>query len=192
MDTRAWRADFNVADSEGRIVSGIAVPFNSPTMIYERGQLFEETWLPGSTKDSIAKRGDRVKLLGYHQERQFPLGKPVMMEDRIAGMYAEFRISDTSAGRDALTLVQDGVLDAFSVGFQVPEGGETFLNDAGTLKRSISRAHVNEVSLVNWGAYDDARVTSLREAQDIEEVREDTGLQLLRLQVLRVRALERV
>lgn len=189
--TRAWHADFNVADAEGRIVSGIAVPYNSPTQIYEGGRLFDETWAPGSTADSISKRGDRMKILAFHASRQMPLGKPVLLEERAAGLYIEARISDTQDGNDALTLVRDGVLDGFSVGFTVPPGGDQFDVVDGRQIRTISRANIHEVSLVNFPAFDDARVESVRAASDVSDAELDANkiavthrLQLLRLQLV--------
>lgn len=164
MLTRAWRADFDLSDSEGRIISGIAVPFNSPTVIAERGRVFEETWKPGSTRETIAKRGDRMKLLGFHEARTWPIGRPTELDDTQRGMKISARVSDTRDGNDALTLVRDGVLDGFSVGFGVPEGGDTW--NSNETQRTITRADVYEVSLVNFPAFDRARVESVREAQD--------------------------
>lgn len=162
LQQRAWRTEFDVADSEGRIVSGIAVPFNSPTQIFERGRVFSETWVKGSTAEHIQKRGDRIKVLGFHDSRTLPLGKPVGLEDRAQGMWIEARISDTQAGNEALTLVRDGVLDGFSVGFSIPEGGDTWNRDE--TERTITRANVHEVSLVNFPAFDLARVEAIRSA----------------------------
>lgn len=166
VQQRAWRTDFDVADSEGRIVSGIAVPFNSPTQIFEHGLVFNETWVRGSTKENIEKRGNRIKVLGFHDSRALPLGKPVNLEDRADGMWIEARISDTQAGNEALTLVRDGVLDGFSVGFSIPEGGDTW-NKSQT-ERTITRANVHEVSLVNFPAFDRARVEAIRAADGMD------------------------
>lgn len=189
MDTRAWRADFNVADSEGRIITGIAVPYNSPTQIAERGQVFNEHFTHGAYRDSINKRGDRVKILGFHDARSFPLGKPLMLDDRTAGLYLEARISDTTDGNDALTLVRDGVLDGFSVGFSVPEGGDVW--NAQRTERQINRANLHEVSLVNFPAYDRARVDSVRELTEQSDERDQSvEVQVqqmsMRLEILRL------
>lgn len=193
--TRAWHANFDVADAEGRIVSGIAVPFNSPTTIFERGRLFDEVWAPGSTADSIALRGDRMKILAFHAARQMPLGKPVKLEEQPAGLYIEARISDTADGNDALTLVRDGVLDGFSVGFTVPDGGDRFDMIDGREVRTISKAHIHEVSLVNFPAFDDARVESVRQAADVpatvpsnvDKVAVQHRLQVMRLELIKRR-----
>jgi HK97 family phage prohead protease len=197
FDTRAWRAD--LAHTEGRTISGIAVPFNSPTTVYEAGRIFDETWLPGSTKEAIARRGDRMRLLGFHDSRAFPIGKPTQMQDRTDGMWFEAYIADTRDGNDALELLKIGALDGVSVGFSVPDGGDSWTpREDGTYDRTISRANIREFSLVNFPAFDDARVTSIREAQSSEEAKKieaeilaDLEAKRFRLQVLRTRALAR-
>lgn len=194
VSLRAWQAAFDVTDAEGRIVSGIAVPFNSPTTIFERGRLFDEVWAPGSTAETIEKRGDRMKILAFHESRNMPLGRPVLLEEQPAGLYIEARISDTQDGNDALTLVRDGVLDGFSVGFTVPQGGDRFDPVDGREVRTILRANIHEVSLVNFPAFDDARVESVRQASDVPAQVPDVNkiavhnrLQILRLELIKRR-----
>lgn len=160
MLTRAWRADIDLSDSEGRIISGIAVPYNSPTTIAERGMVFDETFLPGSMRDTIHKRGDRVRLLGFHDAHTWPIGKPTELKDTARGAEFVARVSDTQAGNEALTLIRDGALDGVSVGFSVPDGGDTWTDDRS--QRNITRADLHEFSLVNFPAYDRARVESVR------------------------------
>jgi HK97 family phage prohead protease len=160
MDTRAWRADFDTSDAEGRIIRGVAVPFNSPTTIAENGRVFDETFKPGSTREWIATRGDRIRLLGFHDSRAWPIGKPFEMADTQRGMTFAAKISDTRDGNDALTLIRDGAIDGVSVGFGVREGGDTW--NAAQTERTINRADIHEFSLVNFPAYDRARVESVR------------------------------
>jgi Escherichia/Staphylococcus phage prohead protease len=164
MQERAWRADFQVSDDEGRIISGIAVPYDSPTTIAERGMVFDETFVRGAFRETVGKRENRVRILGHHDARSMPLGKTVKLDEQTRGLYLEARISDTRDGNDALTLVRDGALDGFSVGFSVPSGGDTW--NAGQTARQITNAHLHEVSLVNFPAYDRARVESVRAMGD--------------------------
>lgn len=167
MDTRAWRSDFDLSKSEGRIIRGIAVPFNNPTQIAEHGRIFDETFKPGSTRDSIRKRGDRIRLLGHHDSRAWPIGKPVELDDTSRGLEFAAHISDTREGNDALTLIGDGAVDGVSVGFGVPEGGDVWSADGS--ERTITRADIFEFSLVNFPAYDRARVESVRAADNYTE-----------------------
>ena len=184
VSRRAWRADL-AADTEGRVISGVAVPWDSPTMIAERGRVFEERFAPGAFDDSIAKRGDRIPILLMHDDRALPVGKAVGFKNDRNGQVLEARISDTTDGNDALTLVRDGVLSGLSVGFSVPEGGDSW--SADYTQRTVNRATLHEVSIVNFPAYDDARISSVRAAQEVpvvEEVRteaSDSAAFLLRL-----------
>ena len=164
IEARAYRA-FDVTDTEGRTVSGIAVPYGKRGgPIISSGRLFMEEFSPGAFHDSLGKRGNRVKLLEAHDERRLPLGRIVGMEERNGGLHIEARISDTSAGNDVLTLVRDGALDGFSIGFRAARGGSAFKDENGTLVRTVSKATLDEVSIVNIPAYEDARISSVRAA----------------------------
>jgi hypothetical protein len=160
ISRRAWRADMQVED-ENRTITGIAVPFDSETQIAERGRVFTERFAPGAFDASIAKRGNRIPVLLMHDDRALPIGKPVGFRSTADGLIMDARISDTTDGNDALTLVRDGVLSGLSVGFSVPDGGETWTD---TSTRVITRANLHEVSVVNFPAYDDARIQSVRAA----------------------------
>lgn len=158
---RAWQAEFRVADAGERIIEGVAVPYNDPTEIYERGALFWEQFAPGAFADSIAKRGSRVPLLLHHDDRQLPVGKTVELSDTPGALRVVARVSDTAAGNDALTLIHDGVLDGLSVGFY--SLGERWNSER--TERTITRAELRELSIVNFPAYDNARVLAVRAAQ---------------------------
>lgn len=187
-DVRAWQAEFRVADAGERIIEGVAVPYNDPTEIYERGALFWEQFAPGAFSQSIAKRGSRVPLLLHHDDRQLPVGKTVELVEAPEALRVVARVSDTAAGNDALTLVHDGVLDGLSVGFY--SLGERWNTER--TERTVTRAELRELSLVNFPAYDNARVLAVRSAQhdpdedDTEVLSDDTaGLVGVRLQLLR-------
>ncbi len=181
---RAWSAEFRVSDEDQRTIVGIAVPFNDPTPIYEHGRLFTETIAHGAFRDSLAKRGTRTPILLHHDQRSLPIGKPSSLRETPVGLVVEARISDTTDGNDALTLVRDGVLDGLSIGFSVPEDGDTW-NDRFT-ERTVTRANLHEISLVNFPAYDRARVTAVREATDVPQPDPEkvTNLHVYRLQFL--------
>lgn len=134
-----------------------------------------------------------MKVLAFHESRQLPLGKPVRLEEQADGLYIEARISDTQDGNDALTLVRDGVLDGFSVGFTVPLGGDVFHQVEGREVRTILKANIHEVSLVNFPAFDDARVESVRQASDVPPAPSDTDKIAVRnqLQILRLGLIKR-
>jgi HK97 family phage prohead protease len=99
-------------------------------------------------------------------------------EDEI-GLYLEGPVSDTSLGRDALTLAHDGVLTGLSVGFwprswQYAEPGErvTFETPFGTRSYQfdewvvyVLEAELAEASLVIAPSDDEARLIRTRSAR---------------------------
>ncbi len=93
-------------DFEERTVTGIAVPYGQQANI--GGQYFEE-FVPGAIR-SI----EDVKLFYAHEE---PIGKIIDGRDEERGYVITAKVSDTPRGNEVLTLMRDGVLNKFSVGF---------------------------------------------------------------------------
>lgn len=156
--TTAVDLEIRTDDQDQRIVSGIAVPLNSPTVIHSWEGDFEEVIQRGAFRKTIAERGDRVKFLAHHDARSMPLGRAILLEERAEGLYAEFRVSKTQAGDEALELIRDGAIDALSIGFRV-------INDRWSIKRdkrTVTEAALMEVSAVNFPAYDGAKITGTR------------------------------
>ncbi|QCB50540.1 HK97 family phage prohead protease [Rhodococcus sp. PAMC28707] len=144
-----------------RIIAGIAAPFDSPAEIDSYEGRFTEVIRRGAFAKTISERGDRVKLLGLHNRQTMPLGRAVLLEERSEGLYAEFRISQTQAGSEALELVRDGTLDQLSIGFRAIS--EVW--DRTRSKRTLTEIALSEVSLVLEGAYGAAAaVTGSRSA----------------------------
>lgn len=172
--SRAYAADLEVrASGDGRIIAGIVVPYDRTARVSDGGPSYAEQFQRGAFAKTLSERGDRVKFLSQHNARSNPLGVAngdAWREDG-AGLYGEFRVSKTQAGDEALALVRDGALDSFSVGF-TPIKHE---KRSGVVVRTEVR--LNEVSLVTFPAYEDARVLAVREAlaafgeEDTDELR---------------------
>ena len=77
--------------------------------------------------------------------------------DHDAGCWAQFRVGTGDDGDALLAEVGDGLLDAFSVGFQ-PIRTQRGADGA----REILEARLHEVSIAPIGAYDGARVLAMR------------------------------
>jgi len=172
--SRAFAGDLEVrASGDGRIIGGIVVPYERTARVSDGGPSYSEQFQRGAFSKTLSERGDRVKFLSQHNARTNPLGTAIKdsWRDDAAGLYGEFRVSKTQAGDEALELVRDGALDSFSVGF-TPVKHE---KRSGTVVRTEVR--LNEVSLVTFPAYEDARVLAVREAlaafgeDDTEELR---------------------
>ncbi|GAS87540.1 HK97 family phage prohead protease [Mycolicibacterium brisbanense] len=151
---------------EGRTIHGIAVPYEQITNIRElddMGRIVEhrEKFTYGSFARSIRERGHKVKLLVGHDERKLPVGRAVDLREDRDGLMAAFEVSDTTAGNDLLTLVREGTVDSFSIGFTpIKERWERDL-------RIHLEAGLREVSAVTWPAYPGAQIAGVRSQSSV-------------------------
>lgn len=148
---------------DGRTIEGIAVPYARKQRI--DSQLVEQ-FARGAFNHQLAAPS-RVRFSREHMSYGGALiGRAVELRDDTAGLWGAWRVSATPAGDETLTLVEDGVLDELSVGFQ--ERQNRVLPD-GTVERV--KANLVEVSVVLQGAYGrGALVSAVREAQDTNDV----------------------
>lgn len=127
----------------------------------------------GAFGRTIAQRGGKIKMLWNHKSDAMPVGTYTKVEEREGGLYVEGKISDTSAGRDVMTLLRDGAIDSMSIGF-IPK--EADYNEDGV--RVIKDLDLLEVSLVNFPMNERAVITSVKslEVREIERVLREAGL----------------
>lgn len=158
LETRSFEIrDFN---EEAREVTGIAVPYDTPTSVGG----YTEQFARGAI-ESI----EGVKLFWNHSE---VIGKVVSGRDTDAGYEITARISNTVLGRDTYTYLKDEVIDKFSVGF-MPVAERT--DDNGVVTRT--KVDLKEVSLVPFPAYAGASISEVRSEESTsnkEDVSEDT------------------
>jgi uncharacterized protein len=150
------------ADIEERTVTGLAVPYGESASI---GGAYQERFQAGAI-DSV----DDVKLFYGHEE---PIGKVVEGRDTEAGFEIKAKISDTPRGNEVLTLLRDGVLNKFSVGFLPLEQEQ----EGSTITRT--KVSLKEVSVVPFPAFAGANITEVREEQpeavEIEAPNQERG-----------------
>lgn len=149
IETRSFEAR---ADLEERTIVGLAVPYGQSADI---GGMYQERFAPGAI-DSV----EDVKLFYGHEE---PIGKVVEGRDTEAGFEIVAKVSDTARGNEVLTLMRDGVLNKFSVGF-IPEESQ---KDGSTITRT--KVSLKEVSVVPFPAFAGANITEVREEQTAPE-----------------------
>lgn len=137
---------------DGRTIVGIAVPLDTPTRIIPG--FFEQ--IARGAVDTAA----RPALFYRHAE---PIGVVTSLREGDAGLEMTARVSDTALGRDAATLARDGAITSLSIGFFEVEYTDAESED-GTTTRTQTRIDLREVSLVPIPAYEDARITSVRQA----------------------------
>jgi HK97 family phage prohead protease len=135
-------------DQGRRLISGKIVPFNGEIGQTSVGKVVFEK---GSIQIPDAKMS---KLLLEHDPKK-PIGKAVYFDEKEDGIYASFKISNTSRGTDALVEAEDGLRSGLSVGVEVlasqPRNGVLY----------VQSARLFETSLVQAAAFDTAAVHSV-------------------------------
>jgi len=135
-------------DQGRRLISGKIVPYDGEIgqtsvgkVVFEQGSI----QLPEPNKS---------KLLLEHDAKK-PIGKAVSFNETPNGVYASFKVSNTSRGTDSLIEASDGLRSGLSVGVEVlasePRNGVLY----------VQSARLFETSLVQAAAFDSAAVTSV-------------------------------
>ncbi len=139
----------NLQCEEGRrIISGKIVPFNNEIGATSQGKVVFEK---GSIKihDSA-----KIKLLLEHDPKQ-PIGRAINFTTNDDGIYASFKIAETTRGNDSLVEASQDLRSGLSIGALVeasePRNGILY----------VQAASLEEVSLVYSPAYESAQVLSV-------------------------------
>ena len=139
-------------DEHGRSFTGIGVPYGETIDLWGIRERFE----PGS----VERDPDGVPslVLWRHDE---PIGKITAGRDTETGYEIEGALSDTERGREAATLLRDGVITRLSIGFR-PEEYRIEVADDGSETVVHTKVRASEFSLVPFPAYSSATVTKVR------------------------------
>jgi len=144
-----------------RLISGKIVPYDGEIghtsigkVVFERGSI----QLPEANKS---------KLLLEHDAKK-PIGKAVAFNETADGVFASFKVSNTSRGTDSLIEASDGLRSGLSVGVEVlasePRNGVLF----------VQSARLFETSLVQAAAFESAAVTSVAASAAVDEALTET------------------
>jgi HK97 family phage prohead protease/HK97 family phage major capsid protein len=128
-----------------RTIMGLAVPYGVDATTSDGTTV---RFMPGS----MPTEGQAPVLLQYHDNTR-PIGVVTARVEMSDGMYFEARISDTTNGREALTLAMDGVLTGVSVG-ATPTAWS--YDENGTME--VTAATWAELSVVPMPAFSDSRI----------------------------------
>jgi HK97 family phage prohead protease len=154
MEIINFSADLTASESR-RIIAGKIVPFEDEIGDTSAGKVIFEK---GSIEIDDVKA---VKLLLEHDPKQ-PIGRMQKAEDDDTGIYAEFKVSNTTRGTDSLIEASENLRSGLSVGVEVIKGK----NSNGVYR--VSAARLIEVSLVQAAAFKSAEVLSVAASQDAE------------------------
>ena len=145
-------------NAEERTITGKIVPFgdsevgftNVGKVVFEAGSIDIPT-------------NPKPKLLLEHDAKK-PIGRLISFSEDESGIYATFKVANTSRGSDALIEASEGLRSGLSVGVEVTAGKKE--KDRYKVKASL----LKEVSLVQAAAFKSAEVLSVAASE--EEVAE--------------------
>lgn len=150
---------FNVlsADDDGagdRTVSGLALPYGEDL---DRPDWFRDTTTQRFNEDAATVRDNAQLFYGHdHRSDGLPVGRVTDWENTPDGLTITARLSETPKGDEVYTLLKDGVLTQFSIGYYEStnhiEDGDVLVHDA---------IDVFEISVVPDPAYKSALIESV-------------------------------
>ena len=106
-----FSSNIEASDTERRIIAGKIAPYGEVGNTSAGAVVFAE--------GSIAIPDvSRVKLLMSHENSK-PIGRMQSMKSDKSGVYASFKISESSRGTDAILLAQEQLMSGLSVGVEV-------------------------------------------------------------------------
>jgi HK97 family phage prohead protease len=159
--------DIQISRAKGgqRIISGISVPFDTPTFIREFGYEYWEEIQRGAFAKSIAEAKSPFKLNMIHDRVRLPIGVALETREDAAGLYQEFKIAAVERGDEVLALLEDGV----PLGLSIGAVGVKHNGDMATGRVWRTEVALKETSVVNEPAYPDARIMGVRYASFEDE-----------------------
>lgn len=163
---RSYVPDLEIRSTgDGRTVTGIAVPYNTPQRIDSR---LTEQFARGAFNKQL-EAAHRIPFAREHMALGGALiGKTLVLRDDAAGLYGEWRISKTAVGDETLELIKDGVLSHLSIGFRSRQDRKL---SNGVVERVT--ADLREVSVVLEGAYgENATVEEVRALEELSRLDE--------------------
>lgn len=151
MSIRSWHFEIKDIGDQGNF-TGIASVYN----VVDNGDDVVE---PGAFTKTIADKGDTRPLLWQHRD---PIGTCILQDSPSALLLQGKLCLGVQAGKDALTLLKDGVVKGLSIGFQ------TVRYDIVGGVRHLKELKLWEVSLVTFPMNEQALVTGVKGANNRE------------------------
>jgi HK97 family phage major capsid protein len=156
MEIINFSADLEASESR-RIIAGKIAPYGDEIGNTSAGRVIFEA---NSIQIDDPKK---IKLLLEHDPKK-PLGFMKTLTEDSSGLFAEFKVSNTTRGTDSLIEASENLRSGLSVGVEVIKGK----NKDGVYR--VSAARLLEVSLVQAAAFKSAEVTSVAASENTEAV----------------------
>lgn len=166
MTATLYRATLEILATEGRTISGLAVPWDKPTRVRDviGGRLskpYLEALSPTST-DVTIRQHPNFPIFTRHDYRSDPVGV-VTFARSAEGSVFEGALSKTPDADAKLELINDGAMRSVSVGFRPIQAIKRRFAEGETVYRT--EVAYRELSLcpTGFGQYDDAGITAVRD-----------------------------
>jgi uncharacterized protein len=164
MERKRVAFQVKTIDVASGLFSGHASIFNIP----DDGDP-PDIMMPGAFAKTIKEWGptgaNRIKLLALHRSDWLPIGAPTELIEDATGLFFTGKISDTTLGRDVLTLMRDKVLTELSIGFDVIKREE---DPKGRL-RILHEVRLWEISPVTWAMHPLAAINDVKAIRSMRE-----------------------
>lgn len=141
--------------------------FTGYAAVFNNVDLGGDVILPGAFTHAKTTPDGQIRIALNHDLRQLA-GKAKFAQDS-HGLRVEGQLSlGVSYVKDAYALMQDGVLNGLSVGFNILDGGAEWEECDGRYTRIISKAELWEFSIVPFGMNPEALVENVKTIRDFE------------------------
>ncbi len=148
--------DLKVVDGEGEAMKGRVV--EAYASIFGNVDSGEDRMHRGAFAQTISEDAKRIRVCWNHYS-DFPIGRPLLIEEHSNGLFTRSYISDTSRGNDALTLLRDGAVNEMSIGYTTVR----YEMDEEAGVRELLQVKLWEYSPVTWAMNELAQVTGIKE-----------------------------
>ena len=167
---RFGQIEYRAEDMDGKtveLVRGTLMEYGSMAVATIGGDRFQERMLAGAFGPDVGTRKDISANVMHDAPRLVGrTGTPgLKLTDTHDRLTFELRLPDTQDGRDARTLLEEGILNGASVEFFSIDDSY----DRETKTRTIKEAKLLGFALVDVPAYDKSRITSRRILELAEE-----------------------
>ena len=150
-------------NSRQRIIDLIAVPWNQEAMVFWRGEMWKEVFRPQAFDDSIRNQSGKIRVNREHIKGR-TIGKIIEFDpNHQDGLFARVKIVKGLEGDQVLDLAEEDMISA-SVGYTTQAPGDVILNKEAVPKtRTVVRAFLDHLAMVEDPAFDKAAVLAVRE-----------------------------
>lgn len=154
-------------DTRKRYVKGV---LSRTEMVNSHNQIFYRNSFDKTIRERGKKGTDEILTLFNHDAGYYwlPIGKPSELYMDGVDLVHGTEFLDTPQNNDILTLIENGVLNQHSIGFQLVKDKYRYEEQTDILH--IFEAKLWEGSIVLWGANSKTPVLSINAANEILEV----------------------